>query len=84
MMKSLKVRSACFIVILLLAFFLVRVPIGNACSAVAQCGGGQIAWCETFGYCEGGGYCRAMDCVGVECTCGQDQQMHSCTIPCEI
>jgi len=81
-MRLLKVRCAWFIVILLLGFFSPDVPSAAGCSASAQCGDGQLAWCETFGNCEpGGAHCEAIDCIGVRCTCDGVQEIHACLIP---
>jgi len=48
---------------------MIAVPAAIACSAAANCGGGQLVWCQTFGNCGShGATCWASD--GQEAYCG--------------
>lgn len=49
--------------------FLYRLVTG--CYAVAYCGGTQLAFCETWGYCENA-HCSAIDCIAARCQCDGD------------
>lgn len=72
-------RSALGVFFLLFSILVISVTAVIGCSAVANCPGGGIAWCRTFGNCGAApGNCYAMDGQYAYCTCNGVETYQYC------
>jgi len=77
MKKSLNKLNVCILVIFLFVALVVLAPVVIGCHASAQCDGGGVAWCQTFGQCDEAA-CVGIDGLGVRCECDGASQTHRC------
>lgn len=76
-MKKESLRIIAGLVLTVAAVFFFFAPSVLACSASAWCGGSYY-FCQTFGFCEGGGHCVGVDGLGVTCVCGEEVFSRTC------
>jgi len=77
MKEFIKKSKVCFLVVILFIALVVLVPVVIGCSASAQCPGGAVAWCETFGHCDESS-CVGIDGVGASCICDEAADVFEC------